>query len=372
MAASFNIRSLVSGQEVLGERTILLSQACRSLFDGDGELLDSLTLAACPVCGSADLTTIFALRGFQHHQCRGCKFIFVNPRLSDRAAEAFYNSPYYESYYRMVELEQAKRGRLVSCSSPIKKLQTIVAEVGRMKPTGRVLDIGCGTGVLLSLFDQNRYSLQGVEINELCIKTARDLRGLNVDRTSLSSLRDGGKQYDVLLLVEVLEHLADPATFLADVASLASEKALLVISTPNIDNLTFHWLGAKCPHFCAPIHLNFFSLATLRKILESVGFSVVEYSYFGFRFSIAFAILSQFFDIDFRPPQSAEDYGCGSDLVFVRPKRDGSEVTAHPRSVRAHGAVHRRLFALANVLEWLNPVRWFDKSSHFIAYAQRS
>jgi 2-polyprenyl-3-methyl-5-hydroxy-6-metoxy-1,4-benzoquinol methylase len=92
---------------------------------------------------------------------------------------------------------------------------------------GRVLDIGCGSGLLAQWCATENYL--GIEPDEASLLAARAA----FPRHRFQPDLPGGGEWDVIVLLAVIEHLPEPHFVLRQLRSLASPKACLVITTPN-------------------------------------------------------------------------------------------------------------------------------------------
>ncbi|WP_300375614.1 bifunctional 2-polyprenyl-6-hydroxyphenol methylase/3-demethylubiquinol 3-O-methyltransferase UbiG [Henriciella sp.] len=122
---------------------------------------------------------------------------------------------------------------------------TITAHFGRMdagrKPLEglRILDIGCGGGLVSEPMARLGADVTGVDASADNIKTAMthaEESGLNIDYragTAEGLLEDGTPAFDVVLNLEVVEHVADPQQFLQDTAALVKPGGLMIAATLN-------------------------------------------------------------------------------------------------------------------------------------------
>ena len=105
-------------------------------------------------------------------------------------------------------------------------------------PGGRLLDIGCGGGLLTEPMSRLGASITGVDPSERNIKTAsvhRDEMGLDIDYRvgTAEDLAAAGEQFDVILNMEVIEHVADPVAFTRTCASMLKPGGLMFVATLN-------------------------------------------------------------------------------------------------------------------------------------------
>lgn len=103
----------------------------------------------------------------------------------------------------------------------------------------RFLDIGCGGGLVSEPMARLGASVTAVDASEANIKTAMThakQSGLNIDfraGTVEALIEAGEAPFDVVLNLEVVEHVADPAQFLKDCASLVKPGGLMLVATLN-------------------------------------------------------------------------------------------------------------------------------------------
>ena len=113
--------------------------------------------------------------------------------------------------------------------------------LGKVKPLEglRLLDIGCGGGLVCEPMARLGAAVTGVDASEANIKTAlthASEQGLKIDYRAgtAEGLIDAGEApFDMVLNLEVVEHVADPAQFLKDTASLVRPGGLMIVATLN-------------------------------------------------------------------------------------------------------------------------------------------
>lgn len=108
----------------------------------------------------------------------------------------------------------------------------------------RILDIGCGGGLLAEPMARLGAEVVGVDAAEKNIPVARihaEQSGLEIDyrHSTAEALVEAGEVFDVVLNMEVIEHVADPPAFMATSASLLKPGGLLLCSTINRNPKSF-------------------------------------------------------------------------------------------------------------------------------------
>ncbi|WP_194097686.1 bifunctional 2-polyprenyl-6-hydroxyphenol methylase/3-demethylubiquinol 3-O-methyltransferase UbiG [Marivivens aquimaris] len=128
--------------------------------------------------------------------------------------------------------------------------QQIAAEYGRdlddRKPFEglRILDIGCGGGLLCEPMARLGATIVGVDAAERNIPVAQthaEQSGLDIDyrHTTAEAMAEAGEQFDVVLNMEVVEHVADPLAYLTACQQLLKSGGLHICSTINRNPKSF-------------------------------------------------------------------------------------------------------------------------------------
>ncbi|AUH33651.1 bifunctional 2-polyprenyl-6-hydroxyphenol methylase/3-demethylubiquinol 3-O-methyltransferase UbiG [Paracoccus tegillarcae] len=102
----------------------------------------------------------------------------------------------------------------------------------------RILDIGCGGGLLTEPMARLGAEVTGVDAVERNIEVARvhaAQQGLDIDyrATTAEAIAEEGGQFDVVLALEIVEHVVDPADFIATCAALTRADGAMIVSTLN-------------------------------------------------------------------------------------------------------------------------------------------
>jgi SAM-dependent methyltransferase len=153
----------------------------------------------------------------------------------------------------------------------------------RYAPPGRLLDIGTGDGHFLGVAAAAGFQVHATEMSqrgiELCVQ-----RGFEVFHGRPEDAEWGARQFDVVTLWHVLEHVPDPARLLGLAARLLSPGGLLAVAVPNEDaQLVPHrlrWRDKGHPlgvlAWGEEVHLTHFQPSTLRRALRGAGLRIVS------------------------------------------------------------------------------------------------
>lgn len=145
----------------------------------------------------------------------------------------------------------------------------------------RLLDIGCGEGFTLDFFRKRHWQTLGLDYSVEGVKKKNPQVASNVIQGniyhSIDSLISQKKTFEVITVLNVLEHVIDPIKLLKDLNHLLVPGGILIILVPNdFSQLQLKLLNEKkiSSKFWVryPDHLNYFSRESLINVCESTGF----------------------------------------------------------------------------------------------------
>lgn len=219
----------------------------------------------CPICASeSDLPLVF-VNGFRIARCSSCEFVFVNPRPTEETLSKIYSrhdkGPHdsLEETHEPTELE-----------API--LLSIVRQIHKYVPSGRLLEIGCGRGDLLRIAQSHGFSVTGCDMFGTKMPV---LEGAALYDGTLKQARLPNSHFDVVVIRDVLEHLFDPNEEIKEIRRVLKPKGYLYIKVPNVhfeQGLLAKLLFGSYYGFWPPYHLNHFSPRTFKRFLKNAQF----------------------------------------------------------------------------------------------------
>ena len=132
----------------------------------------------------------------------------------------------------------------------------------------RVLDVGCSNGALLEYLGPE-WELNGVEPSEDAANWART-RGITVLSPTIDSL-PRGHSFDVILAIDVIEHISSPMEFLVAARHLLKDDGVLVLLTGNTGSLPWRVCGNRYWYCSLPEHVSFFCERAMRSLAARLG-----------------------------------------------------------------------------------------------------
>ncbi len=145
--------------------------------------------------------------------------------------------------------------------------------VRKLKPTGRLLDFGCGNGAFAQHMSTAGFETVGLE--PFSLGTTITGERLQLMRAPFESVKASLGLFDVITMWHVLEHLRRPAEVLHQLSQHLSPGGVLVISVPNFASLQRAVFQGGWFHLDPPRHLTHFEPATLQDCLRRAGLEPV-------------------------------------------------------------------------------------------------
>jgi len=220
----------------------------------------------CPFCAvrSEFLYTIDRFTDpFPIYRCPRCK---LQMRATDASPHRFYTEEYYTGKAEYAYVDERSQRRFFEAVWDA-RLKTIKKHV---PPPADFLDVGCAFGGFALCAGKHGYRPRGLDISPYAVKEANQ-GGLDARVGELCDLYTSKERYDVVTLIEVIEHIADPIRAFETLSRIVRPGGLLVLQTANFDGLQAKRAGSKY-HYYLPGHLYYYSKSNLRTILKRYGF----------------------------------------------------------------------------------------------------
>jgi 2-polyprenyl-3-methyl-5-hydroxy-6-metoxy-1,4-benzoquinol methylase len=227
----------------------------------------------CPVCGAGESKPYLEKHGLKMVRCARCSMLFANPVPAEFASGQYYDTEGAEYYLSPAKLE--------SDYSPV-RFERELKLFRRHSQSGAVLDVGCGSGAFLYQLKQRYqgvYEILGTDVSGAPLDYAES-KGVPVLHSDFLAHEFGGKKFDAVTFWAVLEHLLEPKRFLEKAASIVKPGGFCFVLVPNMRSLAVRAIGKRY-RYIYPQHLNYFTAATLRRIVEGVfGVSEMRFTHF--------------------------------------------------------------------------------------------
>lgn len=155
----------------------------------------------------------------------------------------------------------------------VARYAVVTREVERQPRKEHVLDIGCGDAYLIAGLQSSCGRIKGVESEEVAVALATEVvrpwPHCTIAQGNCYALPFADKEFDIVLLTDVIEHLTDPAACLAEIVRVLKHDGVLILTTPK----------QRPDRKWDPRHEHEFTDAELRELLAGF-FPQVSVSYF--------------------------------------------------------------------------------------------
>jgi SAM-dependent methyltransferase len=263
---------------------------------------------SCPLCHSTreeELLTVAPepeAHVYRLVRCGNCGLGYQNPRPTPASIARFYPRE-YECYQAPVPRPAGKWDNLRLHLERLvlsqyyghpprvsSRLHRFMAAVARpwVQPnyvaltaipyvgTGRLLDFGCGSGWYAHRMRERGWTVSGMDFSEHAAHQSSRRFGIPVLVGTLPHPGVKPSSVDVITMGQVLEHIYHPQSVIEAAAQALRPGGLLVASVPNLDSWGFRFFGPDWWPLDLPRHLLHFTPETLRTLLESNGFDVID------------------------------------------------------------------------------------------------
>ncbi|MDP8909418.1 MAG: class I SAM-dependent methyltransferase, partial [Chloroflexota bacterium] len=192
------------------------------------------------------------------YECRRCGTVQQPSLPGGRALHALYRAMEDGEYLA----EEAGRRRTAA---------RLLDVIGQHVPGGRLLDVGCGHGVLLAEARARGYEVLGLELAAGAVRHAREELDLTVLDVALEEFRpQAGEPFEVIVLADVLEHVEDPVEAIDTCCELLADGGVLCVVTPDPSSAVAR-LGGRRWWGYVPAHRCLLPRRTVLELLASRG-----------------------------------------------------------------------------------------------------
>jgi len=229
----------------------------------------------CPACGSDEAEPLFIKFELSYVKCRTCTTFYINPRPTPEILELYYETSenyIYWNQYIFPAVEVARREKIFRPRA--ERLLALCRSEGVSQ--GTFVEVGAGFGTFCEEVIRLEYFRRVIAVEptpDLAATCRR--KGLEVIDKPVEQLSLGVDAVDAIASFEVIEHLFSPKEFLAACAKMLKVGGALILSCPNGQGFDVAVLGTTSDTVDVE-HLNYFNPASLSRLVEASGFTVLE------------------------------------------------------------------------------------------------
>ncbi|MEJ2722784.1 MAG: class I SAM-dependent methyltransferase, partial [bacterium] len=207
-------------------------------------------------------------------RCRGCGLQFAEEYPDIEKAESVI---YCDRYFtKAIEKRGERKGTFAE----------LIAEIESMsKRKGRLLDVGCGDGMLLEVAAKSGWEVEGIDVSSAAVRYVKEKKGPAVHQGVVEDVAIESGSIDVIVLNHVLEHVQDPRATLMRLRTILAGDGVVRIEVPNATSLStrtqnlpsrFRLKKHRWRHYETGHHFWFFTPKALIRTIRAAGFSPIR------------------------------------------------------------------------------------------------
>jgi len=235
-----------------------------------------MNMSLCPICNSKmkfNFTTkdyLVSGESFDIVECESC-FLRVTKPFPDKENIAnYYSSDEYISHsenrsgifdyiYGFVRSYQLNKKRKL---------------IGKYfdNNSGKILDIGCGTGEFLQIMKKYNWDISGVDTSDKARKIVKSK--LNIHVKDPKDWINSNEKFDVITCWHSLEHVHEPWLYLEKIKKILNPGGLLIVALPNYQSTDAKIYKEFWAAYDTPRHLYHFTIQSMNKMIHPQGFTI--------------------------------------------------------------------------------------------------
>lgn len=224
----------------------------------------------CNLCGSNNSSDLFTKNSYPIVRCHECGLTYA---ISD--GNTYLQDYYNEGYFKG---EKTKYGYLDYYNEGeyiIYNFKRYWKKIEEYIDGGRVLDVGCATGLFLECAGRN-WQRYGLDISEYASKIAQDSIGPTIETGQLLEAPWQNESFDLITMWDMLDHLPNPIENLFKCYQLLKKQGILILNVGDISALFAKMCGKRWYIMIPPTHLYFFNKRTITAMLNKAGFDILK------------------------------------------------------------------------------------------------
>ena len=211
-------------------------------------------------------------------QCPSCRLAFAHPVPSREEFSEIYSESYFQSDSRYTGFTDYSKSR----SRQFCEGRIFTKKMKKIRQSGKMLDAGCATGFFLEgVRSAGGWETYGVELSGWAAGEANKKPGLRVTAGALEDAEFPENSFDVVVIRDLLEHVADPVTFLEKCNKVLKSGGRIFIKVPNGRCNLQPYIDAHRkygePVNITQAHLFYFEPENLRILFKRCGFRIIDF-----------------------------------------------------------------------------------------------
>jgi len=244
------------------------------LLNDKGEFYQDLMHSRnCPLCNSSSIEAdiLYNIYGIDIVRCLKCSFVYSNIIIKTSVDKNRYQQS------EIMDSLTLLRSNSTYSKLESNKAQYIYQQIKKYTARNQLkfLDIGSSTGALLDVIKKNGDIPLGIEPNINALSVSRKSGHSVVHGYFPDDLPKVFSCFDVISILDVLEHIEDPINFLTKISAFLSSNGLVCIQVPNFNSLLIRIEGSDNNNIC-PGHWSYFTPNSLSDVIQKAGLRLLS------------------------------------------------------------------------------------------------
>ena len=203
-------------------------------------------------------------------RCQKCTLIYMNPAPSADMVDSGFQGEdqLLRDYFTIIN-----KYKTAIPPKPNPHTDNKLRDIYAMKPSGRLLDVGCSVGDFLHKA-KYFYDVEGLEINPNTAAIAE--QHFKVHKQFIGKL-NLSPVYDIVTLHQILYGVPYPLNLLQDIYGILKNDGLLYINSPNSDSYAMELYRGKANHLYGYTTMNVFNRRSLAELANRAGFEILSF-----------------------------------------------------------------------------------------------
>lgn len=239
--------------------------------------------ACCDNCGASEYEVVYPAGRAQINRvvrCAACGLMYAYPLARDNLASYAFDAE--KAQPLTDQSPEVVRGR--------NKLPDYLA-IGEdlltwLPQRGRLVEVGAFSGSLLDGYRKQGWEVAGIEPDGRAVAYGRARFGIDIRNGTLDSAGLDAGSADAVVMLHVIEHIDRPSKAVDAVRRLLRPGGVFVVETPTYDSLMYRLLGRRERSISCNGHIFFYTVRTLRKLLQDHGFEILRVQHVGRTLSV--------------------------------------------------------------------------------------